>query len=181
MKRSLFAVALVALAVAPALANPTDDVRSAMLRFAGLSSYQMAFDSGKNSGTMEIVRPDSMRMRATGMEMVRVGNTTYMKTAGRNWMKIESASGGAFGNEIASKVRSLATTAKGITVSDLGMKSADGQMMHAYHVKQNDGAESTMYVAGDGFIHRMDSAEHGSHQTVRFSRFNAVPAIRAPI
>jgi hypothetical protein len=188
MKRSIVVAALVALTAAPvltaapALADATGDVRAAMLRFASLKSYEMTAGSGAHSMTMDVVNPGALRMRGAGMEMVRIGTTMYMKMPGQSkWMTTSETRGGT-GTEMADKVRSLATDPKGMAVRDLGMRNADGQNMHAYEMTQKDGDKAVVYIGGDGYIHRLDpKSGRGGAEPIRFSKFNGIAAIRAPM
>ena len=186
MIRSIAASALFALgtlAAVPAYASPTDDVRGAMMRFAGLSSWQMTFGAGARTGTMDFVKPDNMHMQSSGMEMVRVSKTTYMKMgSGAKWMKIPDTEG-AGPTDIADRVRKMAKQANGVTATDLGMKTVDGESLHAYRMKQSDGTESTVYIARDGYVHRIVGKGNGggSDNTIRFSKFNQVAPIHAPM
>lgn len=173
--------ALFALAAAPAFASATDDVRAGMMKFANLSSYEMsvASDGGSTAATMDFVKPDSIHMRASGMEMVRVGKTTYMKMGGQKWMKIPDTKG-AGPVDLSERVRTLAKKADGVTATDLGMKSVDGEMLHAYRMKDSDGNQSTCYIARDGMVHRIDNGGKNGG-TIRFSKFNQIARISAPI
>ena len=169
--------ALVTLAATPAFANPTDDVRSALMRYAGLSSYRMTMTAEKGGMTMDIVRPDSVHMSASGMELVKIGSTMYVKApGGKGWMK--QSVHGAGPAAVADKMKSMLNERDAFTATDLGMKAMHGgEPMHAYKVKQKNGSSSVIYVARDGFVHRMQS----DNSTMEFSKFNQIAPIRAPI
>ena len=171
-------VTLVTLAGVPAYASPADDVRAAAIKFAALSSYQMSFGKGARSGTLDVVKPDSMHMQSGSTEMIRIGSTTYVKTGPRGWMKLAAmpATGPA---AMADQVRSLARDAKEGSVTDLGMKSIDGETLHAYRTTTKSGKQSTIFVGSDGLIHRIAGTSMDSN--IRFGKFNAVAPIRAPI
>lgn len=178
-------LALITLVAVPANANPTDDVRAGMMRFAELSSYRMSFGTGARTGTMDVVKPDNMHMQAQGMEMIRVNKTMYMKMGGtgrQSWMKIPDTKGSG-PTQIADRVRELAKRANGVTATDLGMKTVDGESLHAYRMKQSDGTESTVYIARDGYVHRIEGKGNGrgSDNTIKFSMFNQVAPIHAPM
>jgi hypothetical protein len=182
MKRSIVVAALVALTAAPALADANGDVRAAMLKFAGLKSYEMAVGSGARAMTMDIVRPDGMLMSSGGMQMVRIGTTMYMKMPGQSrWTKTSSTRGGSPGTQMADKIRTMATEANNFSARDLGMKNADGQSMHAYEVTQKDGPKSVVYIGPDGLIRRLDPKNGSQTDPIRFSKFNSVAPIRAPM
>ena len=181
MKRTIIAGAFSVLAmaaVAPASANPTDDVHAALLKFAALSSYEMTFGTGARTGTLDFVKPDAMHVTMGPVEMIRIRKATYVKQPPRGWMKIADvpAAGPA---EMADRIREIANKPNGLSVTDLGMKNVDGETLHAYRVTQRNGSPSICYVARDGLPHRFQGERADS--VVRLSKFNAVPAIRAPI
>jgi hypothetical protein len=181
MKRSIVVAALVALTALPALADPTGDVRAGMMKFAGLKSYQMSTTSGGRPIVMQMVNPDAMRIDAGGMQMVRIGKTMYMKMPGASgWMKTENTRGGG-GAEMADKVREMATDPNGVKVTDLGMRSAGGETLHAYDVTQKDGTKMVLSIGRDGYVHQLDPKGSGQNAPIRFSKFNAVAPIRAPM
>jgi hypothetical protein len=172
--------ALFTLSGVPAHASATDDVRAAMLRFAGLSSYEMTFGTGGRHGTLDFVKPNSMHMVSGPFEMIRIGTTTYVKQGARGWMKIADTHG-AGSDEVANRIRALASKPNSVSATDLGMKNVDGETLHAYRVTtQNDRSSSTCYIGADGLPHRIDSGQAGN-SSVRISKFNAVAPIRAPI
>jgi hypothetical protein len=172
-------VALVALSGAPASANPTDDVRAAMLRFAALSSYEMTFGTGARSGTVDFVKPNSMHMTMGPMEMISVGETAYVKQGSGGWMKIRNTApvGPA---EMANRIRDYAVKVNTLTATDLGMKNVGGESLHAYRVTSKDGSPANVYIGRDGLPHRFDSSSNGNN-VVRISKFNAVAPIRPPV
>jgi hypothetical protein len=173
-------VALVALVCGPAAASPTDDVRGAMMRFADLSSWEISFDSGGRNGTMDFVKPGNLRMQSSGMEMVRVDRTTYMRMGpSAQWRKIPDTKSSRNPMDFSDRIRKMSQEANGISATDLGMKSVGGQPMHAYRMKDKDGQASTVYIARDGYVHRIDNG--GTGGTINFSKFNQVAPIRPPI
>jgi hypothetical protein len=182
MTRSTMAgvlVTLVALAGVPAYASPTDDVRAVMMRFVALSSYQMSFGTGAKSGTIDVAKPDSMHMHVGSTEMIRIGSTTYVKAGPRGWMKL-AAMPGTSQATIADEVRAMSRDANDFSVVDLGMKSIGGETLHGYRLTQKkNGTQSTIYVGGDGMIHRMAGAHADAN--LRFGKFNQIAPIRAPI
>ncbi len=181
MKRSAVAgalAALVTLTAAPAFASATDDVRAAMLRLAGLSSYEMTFGAGARSGTFDFVKPGDVHMRMSGMEMIHVNNASYMKIGGAGWTKLP-ASRQAAQYSMADRIRAMTKRTADFTATDLGMKSVDGETLHAYRVKSQGSSESTLYIARDGYVHRIDGG--GTDGIIHLSKFNAVAPIRAPI
>jgi hypothetical protein len=173
-------VALVTVAGTAAYAGPIDDVRAAVLRLGGLSSYQMSFDTGARSMTMDIVKPNSMHMQTKAVEMISVGGSAYMKSGAHGWIKLPSSTPQSMPTSpLTDWARVAMRDTKGVSATDLGMKSIDGEIVHAYRMTK-DGKQSTMYVGRDGLPHRIDSGTGAAH-SVRFGKFNAVAPIRAPI
>jgi hypothetical protein len=173
---------LLTLTAAPAYADPTGDVRAAMLKLVALSSWEMKGQttiSGRPSAiTADFVRPNSMHMTTPQTEMISTGSAVYVRIAGRGWTKIPASPGGANPAAMPFNVRDMTRNANRITATDLGMRSVGGETLHAYRMKDTDGNQTTAYIGSDGFPHRMEGR---NGQTVTFGRFNAVPPIRAPI
>jgi hypothetical protein len=173
-----FGLGVLVIAAVPAYADATGDVRAAMQRFLSLSSYEMSSISGSQSVTVDIVKPNSRHVRSATGEIISIGSDFYLKRGNSGWRKLpasESASAVAtFKN-----MESMGRKVNGATATDLGMKSVDGETMHAYRVTETGGRQWTVYIGRDGFVHRIASVSgpNGS----RFSKFNAVPPIRAPI
>jgi hypothetical protein len=180
MRNAAAGFVLIALLLAgmPASAGPTDDVRACMTKFASLNSFRMTFDQRGQTGTMDFVQPNNWHMLGGGYEMVHLGNTSYVKMPGRGWMKTVTDSRRMTPTNFLDKVRSEARN-KRFNATDLGMKNVGGESLHAYRLHYSNGeSDNVVYVGNDGLPHRVD-AERG--QAIRFSNFNAVPAIRAPI
>jgi hypothetical protein len=170
--------ALFTLAAGPAYADATGDVRAAMVKFLSLSSYEMSYTSGSQSGTVDIVRPSSRHVRSATGEIISIGSDFYLKRGNSGWMKLPaSQSASAVG--LFENMESMGRKVNGATATDLGMKSVDGETLHAYRVTETGGHQWTVYIGRDGFVHRVAdvSGPHG----VRYSKFNAVPPIRAPM
>jgi hypothetical protein len=169
--------ALFTLAAVPAYADATGDVRAAWQKFLGLSSYEMSSISGTQSVTVDIVKPNSRHVRSAKGEIISIGSDFYLKRGNGGWMKLPASAGqsaaAAFLN-----METLGRKVNGATATDLGMKSVDGETLHAYHVTVSGARSVTVYVARDGFVHRVDDGSTGG---ARFSKFNAVPPIHAPM
>jgi len=160
MRRFLVVSFLVPALTTAALAAPIDDVKNALIGFGHLTSYLMMGE----------------------MEMVHIGANTWMKVQG-HWMQMPGGAGQGPGFTGAlSHAQTLSAHTSDVTVTDLGVKSVDGQTFHAYGVKNpGDPQPSTIYVGGDGYVHRIDSADDkGRVSTIRFSRFNVPVAIDPP-
>ena len=175
----LFALgAVFTLAAASAYADATGDVRAAMQRFLSLSSYEMSSTSGSQSVTVDLVKPSSRHVRSARGEIISIGSDFYLKRGSGGWTKLPASSSNvmlpAFDN-----MGSLGRHPSNATATDLGLKSIDGETLHAYLVKGSDGHAVTVYVGRDGLVHRVDNA--GGPGGVRLSKFNAVPPIHAPM
>jgi|HubBroStandDraft_1064217.scaffolds.fasta_scaffold37101_2 hypothetical protein len=182
MRRFLVVSVLVSALTAPALAAPVDDVKNALIGFGRLTSYHMTMDVGGQHMEGDVVVPGKMHLMMGEMEMVHIGSNTWMKVQG-HWMQIPGGAGQGPGFTGAlSHAQTLSAHSSDVTVTDLGVKSVDGESLHAYGVKNpGDPQPSTIYVGGDGHVHRIDSVDDkGKVSTIRFSRFNVPVAIDPP-
>ena len=179
MTRSLTAVMLAAactLAAAPAYASATDDVKACMQKFASLQSFEIQTTTDGRPSTIDVInRPSAMHVTSAGMEMVTVGETTYMKVGG-SWQKLPASKRTT--GFMSDPIRHMADTTAGVKATDLGMKSIGGETLHAYKIVDKDGDGGIIFVGGDGLPHRFESNDH---TVVRMTKFNAVAPIGAPI
>ena len=161
----------------PASAGPTDDVRASAMKFAALNSFRATFLQQGQTGTMDFVRPDSYHIAGGRYEVIRIGNTSYMKMPGGGWMKTVIDPRRMMQTNILDSLRSAAN--RKFTADDLGMKSAGGESLHAYRLHFPNGNENdVIYIGRDGLPHQYTGT---GGQSTRLSNFNAVPPIRAPI
>jgi hypothetical protein len=188
MRRSvapLLTIALFACAAVPALAGPTEDVRTAMVRLGGLSSFRMGFTVNSLSGTMEFVKPDALRIQISGIEMVRVGSDVFVNARGRGWQRAADSPAAQYIPqllEMGQRIRRTATDPNGFTAADLGMQTIAGETLHAYRrTMRADGARDLVYVANDGFVHRVAGIGEAADRVLTFSAFNQVAPIVAPM
>ena len=177
MKRLLCALALVAFAAAPALADPKSDLVAAMLQFSKVSSYHIMATGKGRSMEADFALPGKMHVYAGPMEMIKIDSTMWMKMNGK-WQQFNFPGAdqmtAAFNNAIAT----THTAPDDLTVTDLGMKSPDGTPLHAYSVNNKAGkSPSTIYLDASGMLVRVET-EDGS--VVTFSKFNAIPPIVPP-
>ncbi len=170
--------ALFTLAAAPASADATGDVRAAMQKFLGLSSYEMSSISASQSVTVDLVKPSSRHVRSATGEIISIGSDFYLKRGNNGWMKLP-ASQSASAVATFANMESLGRKVNGATATDLGMKSVDGGTLHAYRVTETSGRQWTVYIGRDGFVHRIASVS--GPNGVRYSKFNAVSPIHAPM
>jgi hypothetical protein len=181
----LLAIAWLACVAVPALAGPTEDVRAALLRFNGLSSFRMDFAIKDFSGTMEFAKPDALRIRASGLELVRVGSDVFVNARGHGWQRAADSPAAPLVPQLLRmgvRVRRSAMDPSGFTAVDLGTQTIAGEALHAYRrTVRADGAQDLVYVAHDGFVHRITSVPDVTEGTLTFSAFNHVAPIVAPM
>jgi hypothetical protein len=69
-----------------------------------------------------------------------------------------------------------------IVVTDLGPRTVDGSVLHAYGVKPGNSTKTvTMYLDGNGALVRIDAISHDGTNSVRFSNVNGPITIAAPV
>jgi hypothetical protein len=181
---SAFAVCvLFMLAALPAGADPSGDVRVAAVKLAGASSYEMTFTTAGKTATIDVIKPNTRRLRLQQGEFIFIDSVMYGKQPGRGWMKMPmSAAPGVsrFYDFVGRFPTSWA--ASSMHVTDVGTLKAGGEAMHAYRATDN-GSLMLIYVAGDGYIHRVEVSALSTRSDgyFRFSKFNAVPPIHAPL
>jgi hypothetical protein len=181
VNRLLATVALVALAFAPAMADPTGDVKGALIALAGASSYHVTMTTASGQTvTADFVKPAKIHVVAGPMELIEIGTTTYVKMSS-TWHQfsfpgIEHMMGPL------SNAQQLVKSHDDIVVTDLGPKSVDGTVLHAYGVKPGSSAKAvTMYLDASGSLVRIDAAGPGGTNVVRFSNVNVPVTIDAPV
>jgi hypothetical protein len=180
MKRLLCALALVAFAAAPALADPKSDLISAMMQFQKVSSFHVsATDYGKTI-ELDMALPGKMHATMGGMEAIKIDNTTWVKMGG-SWHQyaipmLDSMTGFV---THAVDVATGKSSPDDMLVTDLGTKSPDGSPLHAYMVTSKSGKDATtLYVDNTSKLVRVDAPDGA---IVRFSKFNAIDPIVPPM
>ncbi|HTW85934.1 MAG TPA: hypothetical protein VMD91_17825 [Candidatus Sulfotelmatobacter sp.] len=182
--RILIAPVLVLALAGPAFASPTDDVRVALMKLSQATSYHMDISAGGKTMQVDIVQPGKMHITMGPTQMIRVGDATWVFVNG-HWMTIPAMAAGRAGDAFAAAgaPQQLTAHATRIEVTDLGMKTVDGETLHAYGVTDPDQPQhpSTVYVGGDGLVHRMESVDaSGRTDAIKFSGFNSRITIDPP-
>jgi hypothetical protein len=181
MKRLLFAVALIAATAVPALADPTNDLKNAMLNLAKATSYHMEADIKGKTVDVDMMPPGKLHMTmGSSMEMIKIDSDMYLKMGG-SWRKFNIPGMDQMTQMFTSRIESASHPASDMTVVDLGPKVVDGVPLHGYNVKSKAGDKefgSTMYVDGGGMLVRIETPDNG---VIRISKFNQPIAIVAPI
>jgi len=177
----LFAIiALVVLSAAPALADPTADVKNAMIALAKATSYHMTASMGDHTLDGDYVAPSKFHVTAGPMEAIWIDKTTYIKMNGA-WKRFSFPGMDQMLSPVA-HVQSFIASHSDITVTDLGAKTVDGAILHAYLVKTNEAntKPATVYVDGSGTVARIEATEAGSTAVIRFSNINGPITIDPP-
>jgi hypothetical protein len=178
MHRLLAVLTLLVLAVRPAFADPTTDVRNAMIALGRATSYHINVTSEGRTMDGDVVNPGKMHLVVAPMEMIVIDKTTYVKMQG-TWRQFSMPGADRMTAPIA-RVQNLAKSGEQAQVTDLGPKTVDGVALHAYLVKPADGSPSTVYLDDQGRIVRIESNEGGAMSVVRISNYNAPVTIEAP-
>jgi hypothetical protein len=179
MKRLLCALALVAFAAAPALADPKSDVTAAMIQFAKASSYHMEIDSKRGAMEADFAAPGKMHVSSPQFEMIKIDATTWVKIGGK-WQQFAMPGMDQMTGAFSTAVATVKSQSDDMVVTDLGMKSpaAGGRPLHAYTVINNAGKiPSTLFLDG-GRLSEVDNADGSS---VKFSKFDAPVDIEPPM
>jgi outer membrane lipoprotein-sorting protein len=186
-------IALSALAIAlagSAWAGPKETVHDAFAKFLAAKSFRATVTDVKNGeqlSQMEFVAPNRYHMHnaKAGMDTIIVGDDAWMNMHGQ-LTKMPIPVGkiiGQYRNESA-----LRQMESGITVTDLGADSVDGEPAHAYHYTVTEPANADVKLwIGDktGLPLQMESQGsfmgHASTARIRYSNFNdPAIAIAAP-
>jgi hypothetical protein len=178
MRRFLSALALVAFAAAPALADPKSDLMAAMGQFAKSTSYHVSA-SGKGTGMeADMMLPSKMHITAGPMEMIKIDATTWVKLNGK-WQKFAFPGMDQMTAGLTGAVATARSAPDDMVVTDLGMKSPEGTPLHAYAITNKAGkSPSTLFIDGSGRLVRVEGTDG---MVVKFSKFNDVAPIEPPL
>jgi hypothetical protein len=179
IKRSLCALALVAFAAAPAMADPKSDVMAAFLQFGKATSYHIDIAAKRGSIEADMVLPGRMHIVSPQFEMIKIDTTTYMKIGGQ-WRSMSMPGMEAMTGAVTSRMAMTKGTPEDFTVTDLGMKSPDsgGSPLHAYSVANKAGnSPSTIFLDG-GKVVEIDG-DGGT--SVKISKYNVPVDIQPPM
>lgn len=178
MRRFLCALALVAFAVAPALADPKSDLLASMGQFARANSYHITASGMGRTMEADMALPGKMHMMAGPMEMIKIDQNMWVKLNG-SWQKLNLPNMDQFTAGINNAIATAHSAPDDLVVTDLGMKSPEGTPLHAYTITNKAGkSPSTVYLDGSGTLVRVEGIDG---TVVKFSRFNAIDPIVAPM
>ena len=179
IKSVMLVVALFLAAMMPAFADPLTDVKAASVKFAALKSYRSTIiepDGRTMQG--EMVNPDRSHMTAGSIQIISIGDAIYIKTGGA-WKKGALAAMSTGQRAFQKLYGNLPPTA---VVRDLGMKTVDGNALHAYFVQASPKDQaSTIYIDGGGMPSRFEAMDPSGTTVVHLYDFNAPISIVAPL
>jgi len=164
-----------AAAAAAARADSYDTIAQAVLTTLHQPSYHISMTMpGGQAIEGDVVTPDRMHMTMPIGESTVIGKTMYMKMNGV-WKKFDV--GGLMKSPL-DQMKSLAAGREDATVDDLGMRTVDGGLMHAYKVT-NGKLKTTVTVFIDS-AGRLAREEMGT-SVFRISKFGEMVSIVAPM
>ena len=174
--RLLAAVLVVGASAAPAFADATSDVYSAMAGFQKLHSFHMDVTTRAGHMSVDTVKPDRMHVVSPQGESYVIGPMMYMKLHG-TWRKLPGM--GAKMLSIGDFGRNTEWTRGQYVATDLGPVVVDGAQMHAYQVKKSASGKGDIKVFLDsrGRVARIETATTVS----RISKFDEPLTIQAPM
>ncbi len=181
MNRLLAIVALVALAAAPAVADPTNDLKNAMIALASAKSYHLSMTTaGGHTAEGDVVNPGRVHIVAGPMDVIVIDKTTYVKIQGA-WHQFAMPGMDRMMGPVA-MVQNFAKTHEDMVVTDLGPKTVDGTVLHAYGVKNAGSAKNAViYIDAAGLPARIENTENDGLDVVKFSNFNGPISIDPPV
>jgi hypothetical protein len=158
-----------------AQADSYDTISQAVLATLHERSYHMSMTTpGGQTAEADFVSPDRMHMTMPMGESTVIGKTVYLKMNGV-WKNMGSAD---LMPSPVDAMKKLAAARSDTKVDDLGIRTVDGGVMHAYKVtnaKRNTVA--TVFIDSAGRIAR----EEIGTSVVRMSKFGEAVSIAAPI
>jgi hypothetical protein len=170
----------------PAQAQLTPPLQSAVSKMIRDGSYHfdMTMTAGtsttKSVGDVGSLNPIRMRISTDmgpqgTMQMVVLPPYMYMKIGSAGWKKSTGDAGSMTQMNVAAMMQKQAGD---YTVSDLGMQSRDGAMLHAYRINNTKlNSISTVFIDGSGRMARFEM----TNTVMRFSKFGAPMNINAPM
>ena len=166
--------AIVCLSTNVASADISGPLANSIKTMSQTKSYHFSMTTPAFAVEGDFVNPGRYHTKVRNMDMIIIGPVTYMRMGSAPWKKLSSDTSPS----AMDYMKTLQST-KNFTSTDLGMKSADGQLLHAYRVMGGKMHEpETVYLDGANHIARFDL---GSGNVMRFTRFGEAISINAPI
>jgi hypothetical protein len=173
-------LACIALATTAVLADPVGDITAANAKFSTVKSYRTTFTQpdGKTM-QVETINPDRTHVISPQMEMISIADTVYMRFGGRAWQKVPPSLASTTSNQ-ASLQKLYGNLPTSTVVRDLGMKTVDGDSLHAYSVQRPNEPVSTLYIGADGLPSRVEVTTARGTMSMHVYDYNAPITIVAP-
>jgi flavin-binding protein dodecin len=164
-----------AAATAVARADSYDTIAQAVVTTLHEPSYHFSMTMpGTQSAEGDVVTPDRMHMTMPLGESTIIGKTVYMKMNGV-WKKFDV---NGLMPSPTDEMKKMAAGRADTTVDDLGMRTVDGSLMHAYKITNaKKKTTSTVFIDHAGRIAREDIAT----TVFRMSKFGEAVSIAAPM
>ena len=172
---------------------PSEPVQAARQAVGQVSSYRitgviMPKDGGKMDMQIEYVAPDRMRVTMRGddadqnMEMVAIGNATYVNVGG-TWMKQEGGLTGMDGGTLLQTLdlTDLVQEMEGGTLTRQGTEVVDGEPCVVYDYRRPDGSGKIWVGARDNLVRKIEGMDDNSTFTMLVTDINKPIDIKAPI
>ena len=161
-------------AAVPAFADAKGEVRSAYRDWLGLNSYHLDMRTPDGTSvTADFVKPDRFHTASRQFDSYFIGKTMYMKMGSGPWKKFPNMN-----FDIGAEEKTLAMLRDETSAQDLGPRTVDGALLHAYGVQSpTTGKLDTVFVDTAGHIERIEADK----LIIRVSKINAPITINPPI
>jgi hypothetical protein len=153
-------------------------VTAAFAKMSQAKTYRMTMHAQSAEMVSDYVAPDRRHMTGSQMEMITIGEDTWMKMNGK-WQhmpKMSATGGAAMGNPAMGAAQRVKPPETDVTF--LGNETCQGQPARAYQYSTGTGSEKAKLLIGSsGYPCRMDMGG-GS---MEWSNWNAPMTINAPM
>jgi hypothetical protein len=143
----------------------------------GLHSYRTTLRTPAGTQTtVDLVIPDRFHVIGKGMEMISVGNRTWMRTGSAGWSPMPGA-GMNTAAIFAMARQQMDVNKAGNSCVDAGLGSYAGRPAHVFkfsRVGPNGPSSGKLYVFPDGYVHHLETSSPQGPIEVDFSKFNSV-------
>jgi hypothetical protein len=178
--------------------NPRNLLTNTLAQLEKVKSLRMRMKATnlqdeEREAVMEMVRPNRLRMRSTGMEMIAIGSTVYFKTANEPW-KTATTNQSVASNALNPKdLITMALNSPGVSMSAwaVGEEVVAGTPTTVYEITMEERGKSNQLGASsirmwigkqDELPRKMEFSAPGSalKMSVSYGDFNTKIVINAP-